>query len=484
MSESNPTPEDPRTGRRLRLAALLVAFTLAGGALLRAGALPRPGPGPDPGELARHFEAAPSGPVAFRGELDRTHVMPSSDGLVRVELVMAAEERAARLRVPTDLVVVLDRSGSMRGEKLAHARAAIRALVDELAPEDRFGLVTYAHGAERRVGMESPAGGARARWLAAVDAIQARGGTHLSGGLDLGLSLLGGAKTAGREPRLILISDGLANQGDTSRAGLRARATRASTQEWVLSTVGVGVDFDGELMASLADAGAGNFHFLESAVDLAEVFSAEFETARETVASALDVALTPAPGVEVVDAAGYPLHREGGAIHFRPGSLFAGQERRVWVTLRVTNADPGIQELGGFALSYRADGDRQSAAFRDAPRVARVADPEAYYAGVDVDAWERSVTVDELNALRREVANEVAAGRAPAALQRVEELQAGLASQNERLRSKKVEEALSEVGKLHSQVEDHVEGDREIAPAQLQQLRSLGYVTGRPGSRK
>jgi Ca-activated chloride channel family protein len=284
---------------------------------------------------------------------------------------------------------------------------------------------------------------------------------------------------------VIVISDGLANQGDVSHAGLRARAARAAAGEYALSTVGVGVDFDGELMATLADAGTGNFHYLENAVDLAEVFAAEFATARETVASGLEVAVSPASGVELVEAAGYPLERsaEGGAL-FRPGSLFAGQERRVWVTLRVNGDGPAHQELGRFALRYREDGEPRHLALAGSPVVARVKDESAFYAGFDRGAWERAVVVDRVNAVRREVANQVAAGRPEAALETLRSYEAELAPQAARLRSQKAEEALSELDGLASQVKDHAEGKKALAPAEVQQLRALGYVEGRAGSRK
>jgi Ca-activated chloride channel family protein len=404
---------------------------------------------------------------------------------VRFELVLGAEQRPAGARMPTDLVVVLDRSGSMQGTKMSHARAAIRALVEQLAPEDRFALVTYAQGVEHTIALEAPSPASRARWLAAVNAIPARGGTHLSGGLDAGLQVVESSRAAGRAPRVILISDGLANQGDTSRAGLRARAVRAASGEYALSTVGVGVDFDGELMALLADAGTGNFHFLENAVDLAEVFAAEFETARETVASGLAVAMSPADGVEVVEAAGYPLERgDEGEIVFRPGTLFAGQERRVWVTLRVANRAAGLRELGGFGLSFRADGERRQLALAGMPRVATVANEESYYAGFDKKAWERSAVVDRLNSVRRRAANAVAAGRPEEALAEIRSYKAEIAPQAARLPSTQVDAALEDADALASEVEQHAEGKKRMAPASLQQLRALGYVEGRAGSRK
>ena len=87
--------------------------------------------------------------ITFKGRLDRGAVHVGGDGLVHLELIAKGAElpeRAASRR-PTDVVVVLDRSGSMAGDPMAKALAAIRELVGQLGSDDRFALVTYAHGA-------------------------------------------------------------------------------------------------------------------------------------------------------------------------------------------------------------------------------------------------------------------------------------------------------------------------------------------------
>ena len=89
----------------------------------------------------------------------------------------------------------------------------------------------------------------------------------MSSGLDAAFAMIDVARTGGRTPRVVLISDGLANQGDASREGLVGRAARAARGEYALSTVGVGADFDEGLMAALADAGTGNFHSWRTRAD-------------------------------------------------------------------------------------------------------------------------------------------------------------------------------------------------------------------------
>jgi Ca-activated chloride channel family protein len=487
MTPLDPTsdPRRPAGAARLRIAAVLLAVTVAAGAAARLTAAPDPGP--DPGAtLPRVFTAAGTGPVRFSGALEGTALLAGGDGLVRMELALGADAPAGAARaarVPTDLVVVLDRSGSMMGEKMEHARAAVRALVGALGTGDRFALVAYSDHAWPAIPLTSAAD--RTTWPATIEAITADGGTNLSGGLDLALAMVDGARREGRVPRVVLISDGLANQGDASREGLVARAARAARGEYALSTVGVGADFDEGLMAALADAGTGNFHFLAGAAGLDAILAAEFATARETVASGLRVVIAPAPGVRVEDAAGYPLAPGGDAVSFQPGSLFAGQERRIWVTLRAPASQAGaVVPLGSFTLEYGAGGARHRLAFADAPRVAVVADERRVVAALDPESWERSVIVDQYNALRRSVAAAAQEGREKDAVAAIQKYRDDVAARNEAVASPAVERQLEEAKKLEDRMQQAASGAAPMAPLEVKRLRALGYVEGRPGSRK
>ena len=447
------TRANDTTTRRRRLTALgLLLATALVGAAVRVGRSAGAWQATPGGTTASY--AAPGGRVTFMGRLDRTAVLQGGDGLVRMELVMgaAAEEPRRSTRTPTDLVVILDRSGSMGGEKLEHARRAVRELVARLGPEDRFALVTYSDEATLRLPLGAADEPARVQWLRAIDAITADGSTNIAAGLDLALDTIERARSGGHVPRAILISDGLANRGDASPEGLVRRATRAARGEYVLSAVGVGEDFNEYLMTALADAGTGNYYYLRGAEDLAAVFAGEFEAARRTVASGLAVRIEPAAGVRVVDAAGYPLEPEGGAVVIRPGALFAGQERRLWVTLAVPRDALGERELGRFALAYDDGHERVTRAFGEVPRIACVRGEEEFYAGVDVGAWSRGVLEDAYNEMQAAVAREVKEGRRDEALGRIQRFRAGTEKMNARLQSPPVAKQLESLDKLEADV--------------------------------
>ncbi len=487
----NPKPVTPSRNLRSRRTGLLVVATLAavtlGGHLMtrQSAAVPTvPGvaPTPPPGTS---FAAPTASPVAFSGRLDRTAVMTGGDGRVKMELILAAEDRPAEngIRTPTDLVVVLDRSGSMSGEKIVHARAAVHQLISRLGPGDRFALVAYSSRAGLEIPLAPATAEARGQWSRAVAAIEPTGGTNMSAGLDLGLAVAG---DRGRARRLLLISDGHANEGDPTIEGLAGRARRAVGLEAVVSAIGVGADFDEYLMSTVADAGTGNFYYLQDVERLAEVFDAELSTTRETVASALAVTIEPASGVEVVDAAGYPLEHEVGKTVFRPGSLFAGQERRIWVTLEVPHRLPGEHALGTFTASYSLAGENHTLAFAEIPEVACVGDSEVYYAAIDGDAWARSAVEDGYNRLRQEVARHVRAGRRDRARDEIQRYQVENETLNVRLQRDEVKQKLEELRRLEAEVDDAFEGPNQRHKQNLlsKENQAAGLDGRRPGSKR
>src|SRR5262249_55823244 len=217
-----------RRSHLLIAGALLLATAAAGAAARAFGHAPAPQPNP-----VTTFTAPSARAVTFRGTLDRSAVLLGGDGVARMELVIgaAAADGAAHARRPTDVAIILDRSGSMSGDKITHARAAVRELVAQLGAQDRFALVTYSDNAGVAIPLSEVDDRQRLNWLATLDGIQPEGGTNMASGLDLALDLIERSRADGRVPHVVLISDGLANQGDASPEGLTRRARRAAQGE-------------------------------------------------------------------------------------------------------------------------------------------------------------------------------------------------------------------------------------------------------------
>ncbi len=441
---------------RWTIAGLLLLATAVTGAIVRAKAV-----GSNTGVTT--FGSSTVGPLSFSGRLDRTAVLQGGDGVARMEVVIGADEvpSTAGFRRPTDLVIVLDRSGSMAGDKIFHARASVRELLGHLRPQDRFALVSYASDSRVDVPLTPYDEQAPARIHRTLNAIAPGGGTNMSSGLDNGLSLIGSGRTAGRVPHLILISDGLANEGDSTLTGFRSRAATAAQGEFMLSTIGVGDDFNEELMTAIADAGTGNYYYVRHAEDLAEVFAREFDAARTTVASGVALRIAPGNGVRVTDVSGYPLASVAGAVVVRPGSMFSGQVRRLWVTFAIPNHRLGDYELGELSLAYSIDSGRHEVRLDEVPVVACVKSENEYFAGFDSDVLSFSVAIEDYNAMQDDVAKKVKEGKLSEALSAVGAFRRRAGSINRQIDSAPVAAKLEELDELEAEVKQAFEGSRE-----------------------
>lgn len=404
---------------------------------------------------------------------DRSAVLQGGDRVVRVELVIASSHAAGATREPTDLVVMLDTSGSMEGQKIRDARAAAAQLVRQLGPQDRLALVDFDSQARVVVPLTYATDGARDLALARIDALEAGGSTHMPQALDVGLAQFTGAT---RATRAILISDGRPNHpGD-----LEARARSAARSEHPLTAVGIGMDYDEALMSRLADLGTGNFYWVRERDDLARVFSEELQSASRTVASALDVTFTSPAGVEVVDAAGYARDGAPGGTSFRVGSLSAGQERRFWVTLQVPGGAGEEVDLGSFHLGVQGTAGRVDLV-AGAGKVTQVSDREAWLASLDPAAWGRAVVEEEYNVMRTDVSRQVQAGQRDAALEAIRNFQARTGEMNAVAGSAEVARSLRESEALAGQVEATFQQEAAAQNSFAKGLNLTAYTSRRRG---
>lgn len=178
---------------------------------------------------------------------------------------------------PLDLVVVLDRSGSMLGaNKIDYAKQGLHLLVDQLADSDRLTFITFSDVAETRFG-PAPVSGQRASLHTLIDGVVADGGTNLFDALQTGYqaALAGSVETEQR--RILFLTDGVATVGNSNGSAILAMSKTYNEKYLGLTTIGLGVDADNVLLRSLAEQGGGNFYFLEQPQAVTEVFTQELK---------------------------------------------------------------------------------------------------------------------------------------------------------------------------------------------------------------
>jgi Ca-activated chloride channel family protein len=303
------------------------------------------------------------GNVKVKANLSQTKVVQGSDRLVYMQVDLEAPESAGsrKERKATDFVVVLDRSGSMAdAKKMDFAHKAIESLLNQLTPNDRFGLITFDDSIETPVELSAVTKENRDSIISRVNSITPRGSTNLGGGLIAGMDLIRAKKKTDHADRLLLISDGIANVGITDPKELGRVASRAVGGEFAVSTIGVGLDFNENVMASIADSGNGNYHFLENLASLDKVLSDEFYGASQVYGSDLKVKINLASGVELMEASGYPVTQEGRTATIQPGHLYGGQKKTFFITFRIPTDRAYSQSLGEGVLNYQAEGKSYS----------------------------------------------------------------------------------------------------------------------------
>lgn len=195
--------------------------------------------------------------------------------LVRLLLRVEAEAPPQKDRLPLKLCLVLDRSGSMHGDKLQAARDAAAQLVRRLAPEDVVSVVAYDDQVETIA--EPATGEAQADLARRVERIETGGSTNLSGGWLRGRELVSRNLTERGVNRVILLTDGLANHGITDPQRLTGLAAQGRTARISTTAIGFGEDYDERLLRAMADAGGGNMYYIETTDQATSIFADELE---------------------------------------------------------------------------------------------------------------------------------------------------------------------------------------------------------------
>ncbi|KFA91626.1 vWA domain-containing protein [Archangium violaceum] len=291
-------------------------------------------PGEAPTGVVLPPATAKDGPVTLQGKLSGAYLMSGPSEAYAVLTVRADKPREEQ-RVPVSLALVIDRSGSMRGQKLTDARLAARLLVERLGAEDRLALVHY--GSDVRVfPSQQVTDEVRHQMLAFVDTIQDEGATNISGGLQAAAQQLLPYVERFRVSRILLLSDGHPTEGLVEDSELLKLADTYQRQGLTVSGLGVGDEFNERLMRGLAEQGGGFYGYIQDSEKLAEILRRELEQAAGTLARGMELRLELPEGVLDAEVMGVPARREGKSRVVRLYDLAGGQEAQVVVKLTLS----------------------------------------------------------------------------------------------------------------------------------------------------
>lgn len=295
-----------------------------------------------------------NGTLSLKARLSNGYVLAGQSKEIYATFDTSAIDYQGAKRPALNVALVVDRSGSMSGEKFDQVKEAALRMVDRLEEGDRIALVSY--GTDVTVDFPSAEINEtnRIRLRSAIQRMAEGGGTNLSGGFQSGYSEVSRWKNSDFVNRVILMSDGHANVGMTSSSAL-TRLTRTSLENEIsVTTVGVGLDYNEDLMTEMANTGAGNYYFIDDAKRIVSIFEEELRGLASTVARDAALLITLAPGVESAGVFGLNFKEESGKVIVPLAEFRSAETKSLLMKVRVSELLPeGTSPVLNVALSYQ-----------------------------------------------------------------------------------------------------------------------------------
>ena len=288
----------------------------------------------------------PSTPVLLENLADTTSL-----------LLRFREDVPNAQRRPLNVALVIDRSGSMAGAPLRYALQAAADFVDRLTADDRLSIVVYDDAVDTLLDAQLVTDKAAIKSM--LKNVRAGGLTNLSGGWLQGCELVARHKTDQHVNRVLLLTDGQANNGITNHAVLNKTAGKKAEEGISTTTLGFGSHFEEDLLIGMARAAGGNFYFIQSLDDAADVFGIELDSLKAIAAQNLTVTLTPlgTTAIDDVLSLARPETQADGRLVLHLGDVHENEDKLLGLQLRLPALPAGSHQL--LHIAYRADAIRQ-----------------------------------------------------------------------------------------------------------------------------
>lgn len=291
--------------------------------------------------------------ITIRTELgqDAYYVGADNKTYLRIDLEGARHRDAPR--TPVNIAIVIDKSGSMNGSKIAQAKEAAIMAVESLGRDDYVSIITYSDRVDVLIPSTRVANHTEFRHR--IRSIRSHGRTALYAGTKRGINELEEFLDDNRVNRVILLSDGLANVGPSKPADLEALGRMAAGKGISITTIGLGLGFNEDLMTRLAYASDGNHAFVRNERDLVDIFNKEFGDVLSVVAQDVDIIIECEIGFVPRRVLGRDARISGQKIRLSMNQLYAAQEKHIIVEIDVTGrARPGKSPLAHVIVDYRS----------------------------------------------------------------------------------------------------------------------------------
>jgi Ca-activated chloride channel family protein len=289
-------------------------------------------------------------PLGLDLRLGNTRI-PAAGGEVWLQIGLQARGSENESRTPLNMALVLDCSGSMGDrDKMSYLKQSLMVFLPSLQPDDLVAIIGYSDSAWV-VRQAQPVGDGA--WIRrTVDSLVPGGSTNLHGGMMLGFEEANRNFDIRRNNRVILLTDGIANKGVTNPDRIAADALSYNQQGIYLSTIGLGLDMNDQLLSTLARQGRGAYHFVDSAQEMDKIFRVEVEGLLERVANDVRICLKPASGVQLTTVTGFEGSPPRGGAQVVLQDMGAGDSQVLIARLQISPSALGARPLAEVTLNY------------------------------------------------------------------------------------------------------------------------------------
>lgn len=272
-------------------------------------------------------------------------------------IVQAPTIETTKSRPPLNLALVIDRSGSMSGEKLEYVKQAGAFVIDRLEENDRCALVAYDDQVQLLSSSIKMTGANRNEMKRLIRDIRIGGSTNLSGGWLQGCHEVAEAAEEKTINRTLLLTDGLANVGITDLEELAMHARELASRGVTTSTFGVGLGFNEHLLEAMSNQGRGNFYFIETPMQIPDIFLKEFNELATITASDVEIELEILAQVNIELLGGWANEKKDGKFRIFAGNLYSGQTQEIFLKVLTPPAtDKSVLEFSARVMAKDENG--------------------------------------------------------------------------------------------------------------------------------
>ncbi len=284
--------------------------------------------------LTTNFPASAKPPINIRSELGHSVLLKNKTQNAYLKIQIHGEEQTEKEeRTPVNLSIVIDKSGSMSGAKLARAKDAAAMAINRLNENDIISVIAYNNKVEVLIPATKVTD--KKALTDKVDRLKSSGTTALYAGVTSGIGQVKEFLSQNKVNRVILLSDGLANVGPNSPEELGKLGQQVAADGISVTTIGLGLGYNEDLMAKLAFNSDGNHAFVEDEEQLVKIFDSEFGDVLSVIAQDIEIEIILEEGIKPIRSLGRKAKIQSNKANFRLNQIYASQKKEFIIELQV-----------------------------------------------------------------------------------------------------------------------------------------------------